>query len=129
MNPYYFLYYILYKCVKLTTRQDLQHLAAESATNILVFGIINYTGSFLIFTKLIKYFPDNLLLTIVIVLTYTLLVYLLNKRFFLHTTQYRMIESFYDEKTKLKKAHFIIFTFIYMALSISLMVLAGINYR
>jgi purine-cytosine permease-like protein len=128
MNIYNYLFYILYKCVKLTTKQDLQPLVAQSTTNVLLFGITNYYLAILIFVNPFQYISYNILLLIIIFVTPLISLYFFNKRFFLRNEKYKEIESLYDNQNKLKKVQFILITALYMSGSIGMMIWAGINY-
>lgn len=128
MNPYYYLFYIIYKCVKLTTKENLQHLVPESSTNVLLFGITNYFGVTLTLTKVIQFFPINKILFLLLFSTFPIILYFINKSLFLYNSNYKKIEEYYDKTNRLKKIHFILITIAYMAFSIILMILAGIKY-
>lgn len=128
MNMYKYLFFILYKCVQLTTKQDLQHLVPQSTTNVFLFGVTNYYLAFLIFVNPFQFLTYSFPILMLIFVTPLISLYFFNKRFFLKNENYKEIESLYNNHNNLKKKHFILITALYMLGSIGMMIWAGINY-
>lgn len=128
MSLYNFLFYILYKFVKLTTKVELQDQVPSSAHAGLFVCLTNNYATFLIFTGLIQYFPKNIYLSIIIFSIVPIFVHFFNKKLFIANENYKKIEEYYDKNNKLKKVHFILIAVLYIILSIGTMILAGINY-
>ena len=128
LNPYYWLFYILYKFIKLTTKQELQHIVPESSTNVLLIGLTNYLATFFIFTRIFQYFPKNIYSSIIVFSIIPVSLYFINKHLFIKNEKYKEIENYYDKNNKLKKGHFILIAILYLGLSTGMMIWAGINY-
>lgn len=128
MNPYYYLFYLIYKFVKLTTKKELQDQVPKAALASLFFGLINYYAAVIIIINPFQYIHYSVQLLIIIFILPLIILYFLNRYFFLKNGKYEEIEQYYDRTNKLKKIHFILITALYMALSIGAMVGAGIFY-
>ena len=129
MNPYTYLFYILYKFIKLTTKDELQEQVPKSATSLYLVCLTNNYAALIIGTKVIKYFPSNLVLTILVFAIVPIIIYFINKSLFIDNENYLKVEAKYDRKNSLKKAHFVTIATLYIVASIGLMVWAGINYN
>lgn len=129
MNPYTYLFYILYKFIKLTTKDELQEQVPKSATSLYLVCLTNNYAALIIGTKMIKYFPSNLVLTILVFAIVPIIIYFINKSLFFDNENYLKIEAKYDRKNSLKKVHFVTIATLYIVASIGLMVWAGINYN
>lgn len=128
INPYCYLFYIIYKCVKLTTKSDLQDLVPESTNNAFVFGATNYYLTFIIVINPFQYVNYNFNLFAVVFIIPIAILYFLNKKLLISNEKYKQIEVHFDKTNKLKKIHFILITGLYMFGSIAAMIWAGINY-
>lgn len=119
---------VIYKCVKLTTKEDLKDLVPESSTNILLFGMTNYLLSILILLKPFQFIPYSFLTFAFSFVGLLCALYFLNKKLFIQENNYENIERYYDRKNKLKKIHFVFIVVVYMLLSVCMMIYVGINY-
>ncbi len=128
MNPYYYLFYIIFKFVKLTTKEELQDQVPSSALASLFFGFTNYLLAIIILINPYKYIPYSLPVFGTIFIGVNVLFYFANRKLLVKDKKYIEIERYYDKKNKLKKIHFILITAFYMLGSIGTMIFAGINY-
>ena len=128
MNPYYYLFYIIYKFVKLTTKEELQDQAPSSALASLFFGFTNYLLASIILINPFKYIPYNIFAFGIIFIGVNALFYFANRKLIVKDKKYIEIENYYDKNNKLKKSHFILITTLYMLGSIVTMILAGVTY-
>jgi len=129
MNIYTYLFYIIYKFIKLTTKAELKDDVPMSAFSLYFVCLTNNYASLLITTKIIKYFPLNLVLTILAFSIVPIIIYLVNESLFIANENYLNLEKMYDKKNTLKKIHFIIITVIYITASICFLIWSGVNYR
>ena len=128
MNPFYYLFYIIYKFVKLTTKEELQDQVPSSALASLFFGFTDYLLASIILINPFKYIPYNLPVFGTIFIGVNALFYFANRKLIVKDKKYIEIENYYDKNNKLKKSHFILITTLYMLGSIVTMILAGITY-
>jgi hypothetical protein len=128
MNPYTFLFYIIYKFIKLTTKEDLQEHVPKSAFSLYLICLTNNYAILVITTKMVKYFPSNLVFGILVFAVVPIIIYLLNKSLFIDNDNYLDIEVNYDKRNSLKRVHFIIITVVYIVLSIGFLIWTGVNY-
>lgn len=129
MNPYTYLFYIIYKFIKLTTKEKLQEHVTKSASSLYLICLTNNYAAVVISTKGVKYFPSNLFFGILVFATVPTIIHFVNKSLFIDNENYLDIEAKYDKKNTLKKAHFIIITFIYIVASIGILIWSGVNYN
>lgn len=129
MNPYNYLFYIIYKFVKLTTKEELQQDVPKSASSLYLICLTNNYAAIVISTKAVKYFPSNLFFGILVFAIAPIIIYFLNKSLFIENENYLDIEVNYDKKNSLKKPHFIIITVIYIIVSIGFLICSGVNYN
>jgi hypothetical protein len=128
-NPYYWLFYIVYKSTKLTTKKELQHIVPSSSVNVFMIGLINYYISFVIYSKILNFFPENIYQFLIILSILPLGLFFLNKFLFFKDEKYKKIEIFFDKNNNLTKVHFIVILFFYLFGSVGALVWAGINYK
>jgi hypothetical protein len=129
MNPYTYLFYIIYKFIKLTTKEELQEHVPKSATSLYLICLTNNYAAIVIATKAVKYFPLNLIFEILVFAIVPIILYFLNKSFFIDNENYLDIEATYDKKNSLKKGHFIIITVSYIVTSIGFLIWSGVTYK
>jgi hypothetical protein len=123
------MFYIIYKFIKLTTKEELQEHVPESASSLYLICLTNNYAAIIIATKAVKYFPSNLIFGILVFAIVPIFLYFLNKSLFIVNENYLDIEVTYDNKNSLKKAHFIIITVSYIVISIGLLIWSGVNYN
>lgn len=128
MNPYNYLFYIIYKFIKLTTKEELQDQVPMSAVSLYLVCLTNNYAALVIGTKVIKYFPSNIVLSIMVFAIVPIILYYVNKSLFIANENYLDIEAKYDARSSLKKIHFIIITVVYIVISIGFLILSGVNY-
>lgn len=129
MNPYTYLFYIIYKFIKFTTKEELQDHIPKSATALYLICLTNNYAVIIIGTKIINYFPSNLILTILAFAIVPAILYFVNKSLFIDNQNYLEVESKYDKKNSLTKTHFIVITILYIIASIGFMIWSGVNYK
>jgi hypothetical protein len=128
MNPYNYLFYLIYKFIKLTTKEELQPHVPESASSLYLICLTNNYAALVISTNTAKYFPSNLIFGILVFAIVPIIIYFLNKSLFIDNENYLDIEVNYDKKNSLRKVHFIIITVTYILVSIGFLIWSGINY-
>jgi hypothetical protein len=129
MNPYTYLFYIIYKFIKLTTKEELQEHVSKSASSLYLICLTNNYAAIVITTKSVKYFPSNLIFGILVFAIVPIILYFLNNSLFIDNENYLDIEDTYDKKNSMKKGHFIIITVSYIVLSIGFLIWSGVNYN
>ncbi|MEY4011725.1 MAG: hypothetical protein RIT22_849 [Bacteroidota bacterium] len=129
MNPYTFLFYILYKFIKLTTKEEHQEQVPRSASSLYLICLTNNFAAIIIFTKAVKYFSLNLIFQILEFAIVPIIIYFLNKLLFIDNESYLDIEARYDNKNLLKKEHFIIIAVFYIVISVGFLIWSGVNYN
>lgn len=128
-TPFHFLYYFLYKFIKLTTPNNKQSLVADSALNLLLICITNNGAAIIMETRLVKFFPENIYLSVGLFAIFPIGLYFLSRKLFIQQGRYDDIARYYDQKNDLKKYHFIIFSVFYIVFSLTTMIWSGINYE
>lgn len=128
-NLYYYLFYIIYKFVKLTTKQELQDQVPSSAHAGYFIGLNSNLLTIFIFTRILRLLPKDYISFAVVYVIISVSLYYFNKYLFLKNEKYKEIESYYDKSNKFKKTHFILIAVFYMIFSIGTMILAGIYYK
>jgi EamA domain-containing membrane protein RarD len=126
MNPYNYLFYIIYKFVKFTTDEKLQKQVPSSALAGLFIGLTNNYAALIIQIDAIHIFTKNIFLSIIIFSVVPIVIYRFNKRLFIANENFKKIENHYDVSNKLKKIHFILITALYLFGSLILMIWVGI---
>lgn len=129
MNPYYYLFYIIYKFIKLTTKEELQDHVPPSAHALFFICLTNNYIAIIISTHAIKFLSSNLILFGIVFSIVPITLYFVNKHLFISDEKYLAIERKYDELNRLTKTHFILLTVLYIVVSIGFMIWAGINYN
>ena len=127
-TPYHYLFYLIYKFVKFTTKSEQQHLVLDATLNALLFSFTGYSITFYIIVGLASLFPADKMLFGMVFITPLILLYIMNRYLFLKKEKYRKIEAHYDQNNKLKKGQFIVIAITYMLFSICTPILAGIHY-
>jgi hypothetical protein len=128
INIYKYIFYILYKFIKLTTKKEFQNEVPNATCTLYLICLTQNYATVLIFTKAIQFFPANVLATITLFSIVPITIYFINQNLFIKDDKYVVIENYYDEKNRLGKKSFIGISVAYCLLSIGLMILAGINY-
>jgi hypothetical protein len=129
MNPYTYLFYLIYKFIKLTTKEELQEHVPKSASSLYLICLTNNYAAIVIATGAVNYFPLNLIFGILVFSIVPIIVYYINKSLFIDNENYLNIEATYDKKNSLKKGHFIIITVSYILGSIGFLIWSGIMYQ
>jgi uncharacterized BrkB/YihY/UPF0761 family membrane protein len=128
MNPYYYLFYIIYKFVKLTAKEEHQDQVPSSALASFFFGFTNFLLAIIILINPFKYISYSLPVFGTAFIFINILFYLINRKILIKDKKYLEIENHYDKTNKLEKKHFILIAALYMLGSVGLMIWAGINY-
>lgn len=128
LNPYSFLFYILYKFIKLTTSKDLKEVVPNSATNLYLICLTNNLLTIIIFTKPFQFIAYDFLKFAFAFAGAIVFLYFFNEKLFLRNNRYIELEQFYDKKLRFRKRHFILLAILYIILSIGTMIWAGINF-
>ena len=127
-NPYHYLFYIIYKFVKLTTKQELQNQVASSAHHTLFFGFTNFFLALVILTNPFRFITYRLSIFAFLLIGINILFFYSSRNSFIKNEKYKDIEKKYDQTNKLKKKHFIPISVLYMIGSIAALIYSGINY-
>jgi uncharacterized membrane protein len=129
MNPYNFLFYIIYKFIKLTTPQNLKQVVPDSASNLFLICLINNLLAILILINPFQFIEYKFSIFAFIFIGVIAFLYFFNKKTFIDNTRYKELEQLYDVKLNLKKPHIIVMAILYIILSIGVMIWAGINLK
>ncbi|GEM_PF-4775340 len=133
LKPYFFLFYVLYKYIDLTSSEKLKqkHPVPGSACALLFWCLANNFMAFLFISNLLyRYILGNIsfILFAIIFIIPLIIIYFTNKKLFLKSNNYKKIITYFDERTNLKKIHFILISGFYQVFSLSTMILSGILY-
>lgn len=127
LNPFYYLFYIIYKFVKLTTKKELQDQVPSAALAGIFIGLTNNYVALILYTKITHHFESDIFSSVVIFSLFPILIYFLCRRLLIRDEKYISIEVHFDEKNKLSKIHFIFISTLYLVGSIGLMIWSGVN--
>lgn len=128
-NLYYWLYYIVYKFVKLTSKQQLLNVVPTTSADVFLIGLINYYISFMLYLRVLELFPNNVYLFLAILSIFPIFLFFLNKLLFLKNENYKKIENYFDKKNNFKRIHFILMSLTYLFASLVILVWVGTNYK
>ena len=127
-TPYHYLFYIIYKFIKLTTKKEDQHLVAESTLNLMIICLTNNIAAMYIYSGIIKYLPDNIYLSVLIFSVAPISLYVISRLLFIRDNSFIDVANYYDKTNDLTKRHFILIGVLYAVVSLGTMILAGIYY-
>lgn len=128
MNPFYYLFYIIYKFVKLTTKKELQYKVPSAALAGVFIGVTSNYVALVLYSKITHHFESNIFTSIVVFSLFPIFIYFLCRRLLISDEIYLSIETHFDKKNKLSKIHFIFISILYLVGSIGLMIWSGVSY-
>jgi hypothetical protein len=128
MNPYYYLYYIIFKFLDLNATSETKVHVSSVSESLLLIGLTNYHLSFILIIKPFRYIDYSIPLFAIILVVPIIALYFVNKQFIIKERKYEIIKNNFDKNNKLTKTHFTFLAILYLVGSIVMMIWAGINY-
>ncbi len=128
MKIYDYIYYVIYKCIKLTTPESQKHAILFSSIMVISVNLIMIFSGLIISLSLLKNVEINYNKFLIIFFCGSISIYLLNRIIFLRKKRYQSIEKYFDETNRLEKKHFILLNVLFMLVGLSAVIGSGIYY-